>query len=148
MKVLKVAKLHKDAILPKRADALSSGLDLYTHFDVTIPAGKRVLVDTGIAIELEPGYEAQVRPKSGLALKHGISVVNTPGTIDCGFKNSLGVILINTDTENAKEFKAGDKIAQLVVQEVCLPEVVEVETVYEGIETERGFGGFGSTGAR
>ena len=144
--MLKVKKLHENAILPTRSHATDSGLDLYCLEDIVLWPGDRTLVKTGIAIELEPGFEAQVRSKSGLALKSGIMVLNSPGTVDCGYKNEIGVILFNTN-KGSEVFKlsAGSKIAQLVIARVELPEVVEVDEIYpEG--TDRDMGGFGSTG--
>lgn len=144
--MLKVKKLHKNAILPTRSHATDSGLDLYCLEDIVLWPGDRMLVKTGIAIELEPGFEAQVRSKSGLALKSGIMVLNSPGTVDCGYKNEIGVILFNTN-KGSEVFKlsAGSKIAQLVIARVELPEVVEVDEIYpEG--SDRDIGGFGSTG--
>lgn len=150
MEKLKVKRLDPNAKLPTRAHATDSGLDLYCLEDIVIWPGQRQLVRTGIAVELEPGYEAQVRSKSGLALKSGIMVLNSPGTVDCGYKNEIGVILFNTCSANGSDiFKlsAGSKIAQLVIQKVELPVVEEVDEIYiEG--TDRDMGGFGSTGLK
>lgn len=145
MKVLEVKKLREDAILPQRAHTTDSGLDLFAAEDVIIWYGEQKLIPTGISIELEPGYEAQVRSKSGLALKEGLFVLNSPGTVDYGYQGEVGVILFNTSRTKVAQIKKGQKIAQLVVQKVELPEVVEVSEVYdEG--SDRGDGGFGSTG--
>lgn len=145
MKVLKVKKLREDAILPQRAHATDSGLDLFAAEDVVIWYKEHKLIPTGIAIELEPGYEAQVRSKSGLALKQGAFVLNSPGTVDHGYQGEVGVILFNTSGTEVVKIKKGQKIAQLVIQKVELPEVIEVDEIYnEG--TDRGDGGFGSTG--
>lgn len=144
MKQLKVKRLTEDAILPEKAHLTDSGFDLFSTEEVTLWAGDRLLIHTGIAIELEPGYEAQVRSKSGLALKEGLMVLNSPGTVDCGYKNEVGVILFNGSKHNYK-IKKGQKIAQLVIQKVELPEIIEVDEIYpEG--TDRDMGGFGSTG--
>jgi dUTP pyrophosphatase len=110
---------------------------------VTIEPGQRVLVPTGISIALPKGYVALVHPRSGLAIKHGISLVNTPGTVDAAYRGELACILINLDTENAVSFKKGDRIAQLVIQEVEEAEFIEVESLPG---SDRGAGGFGSTG--
>jgi len=142
--VLKVKKLNPAAILPSYAREGDAGLDLFAVKGMAIEPGKSALVPTGIAIELPPGTEAQVRPRSGLALKHGISVLNTPGTVDEGYRGEVGVILINHGP-NAFAVEQGMKIAQMVVS----PRIqVRVEEVPELSSTERGSGGFGSTGHR
>lgn len=140
--VTKVKKLRKDAILPKYASSGDSGADLFTPEAVVIGAGERKLVKTGIAIALPEGYEAQVRSKSGLALKAGLMVLNSPGTVDEKYRGEVGVIIFNTD-ENDYEFNAGDKIAQLVISPISQSHFIEVD---ELDETDRGQGGFGSTG--
>lgn len=140
--VTKVKKLRKDAILPKYASSGDSGADLFTPEAVVIRAGERKLVKTGIAIALPEGYEAQVRSKSGLALKAGLMVLNSPGTVDEKYRGEVGVIIFNTD-ENDYEFNAGDKIAQLVISPISQSHFIEVD---ELDETDRGQGGFGSTG--
>lgn len=135
-------RIHPDATLPAYAHASDAGMDVRSVEDLTIPAGRRALVHTGLVMELPLGYEAQVRPRSGLALKHGITVLNTPGTIDAGYRGEVGVILANFgDADFA--VKKGDKIAQIVIAPVTQPEIVEVADVNE---TDRGAGGFGSTG--
>ncbi|HXD73982.1 MAG TPA: dUTP diphosphatase [Vicinamibacterales bacterium] len=139
---LKVRKLNPSAILPSYAREGDAGLDLFAVKAMVIEPGKSALVPTGIAIELPSGTEAQVRPRSGLALKHGISVLNTPGTIDEGYRGEVGVILINHGA-NAFAVEAGMKIAQMVVS----PRIqVTVEEVAELSDTQRGSSGFGSTG--
>jgi dUTP pyrophosphatase len=139
---LKVKKLHAAAMLPSYARDGDAGLDLCAVKGLVIEPGKSALVPTGIAIELPPGTEAQVRPRSGLALKHGISVLNTPGTVDEGYRGEVGVILIN---HGARAFtvEPGMKIAQMVVSPRIQVAVVEVP---ELSDTARGSGGFGSTG--
>ena len=135
-------RIHPDATLPAYAHASDAGMDVRSVEDLTIPVGGRALVHTGLVMELPLGYEAQVRPRSGLALKHGITVLNTPGTIDAGYRGEVGVILANFgDADFA--VKKGDKIAQIVIAPVTQPEIVEVADVNE---TDRGAGGFGSTG--
>ncbi|GAA0085675.1 dUTP diphosphatase [Clostridium sp. CTA-7] len=141
---LKVQKIHSEAIIPNYAHKGDAGLDLYSVEEVKINPSETALIKTGIKIELPPQTEAQVRPRSGLALKNGITVLNTPGTIDEGYRGEIGVILIN----NGKEMfvvEKGMKIAQMVVKPVWYVEVDEVE---ELSETERAEGGFGSTGKR
>jgi len=139
---LKVKKLNPDATLPSYAREGDAGLDLFAVKAVVIQAGTSTLVPTGIAIELPSGTEAQVRPRSGLALKHAITVLNTPGTVDEGYRGEVGVILINHGT-TAFHVTPGMKIAQMVVSPRIQVAVVEVA---ELSDTQRGAGGFGSTG--
>jgi len=139
---VKFKKLHPEASLPTRGTAQSAGMDLRSNIAVTIYPGEAELVKTGIAMSLPPGFEGQVRPRSGLALRHRITVLNSPGTIDSDFRGEVGVILINHG-DTPFGVLPGDRIAQLVIAEVCDPFVVEVDTLDE---TERGTGGFGSTG--
>jgi dUTP pyrophosphatase len=148
---LKVKKLFPDAQLPVRANQTDSGLDVFVHHfedfnphaDKFLLLNDRILVATGLSIAIEPGYEVQVRPRSGNALKKGLTVLNSPGTIDSSFRGAVNVIIINLSAEQQK-ICVGDKIAQLVIAPVCLSEVVEVENLDE---TDRGQSGFGSTGA-
>jgi dUTP pyrophosphatase len=142
MYTLKVRKLSAGARLPSRAHAADAGLDLFSAEAVALQPGEVKLVRTGIAIELPPNTEAQVRPRSGLALKHQITVLNTPGTIDEGYRGEIGVILINHGRA-AFDVAIGAKIAQLVVKPT-LPVVVEEVDALSS--TDRGSGGFGSTG--
>ncbi len=139
---LKVKRLSPTATLPRRAHPGDAGLDLYAAVDLDIPPGETRLVGTAIAIELPRGTEAQVRPRSGLALKHSVTVLNTPGTIDEGYRGEVGVILINHGREPFTVHQ-GMKVAQLVVQPTL---AVEVEETTQLGDTERGAGGFGSTG--
>lgn len=139
---LKVKKLNDDAILPQYAHPGDAGLDLFSSQRVEIGPGSYALVKTGISIELPANTEAQVRPRSGLALKHGISVLNTPGTIDEGYRGEVGVILVNHGREKFIVEK-GSKIAQMVINPVLR---VEVKEVMDLSDTKRGSGGFGSTG--
>ena len=140
---LKFKRIHPDATLPAYAHPSDAGMDVRSVDELVIPPGKRALVHTGLVMLLPPLYEAQVRPRSGLALKSGVTVLNTPGTIDAGYRGEVGVILINLGEEPFAVHK-GDKIAQLVIAPVTQPIVEETELVDE---TDRGAGGFGSTGA-
>ena len=135
-------RIHPDAVLPAYAHPSDAGMDLRSVADVVIPRGGRALVPTGLVILLPPLYEAQVRPRSGLALKHGVTVLNSPGTIDAGYRGEICVILANFG-EADFAVKRGDKIAQLVIAPVTQPQVVETDVVDA---TDRGTGGFGSTG--
>jgi dUTP pyrophosphatase len=129
--------------LPRRAHDGDAGVDLCTTTDVTIEPGRRVLVGTGIAIALPIGTVGLIHPRSGLAAKTGLSVVNTPGTIDAGYRGEIKVCLVNHDLETPIELRRGDRIAQLVVQRVELVDFVEVDSLDE---TVRGAGGYGSSG--
>ncbi|KAF0135127.1 MAG: dUTP pyrophosphatase [Candidatus Saganbacteria bacterium] len=136
---------HSENIpLPKYMSAHAAGMDLYAAVDpeMIIKAGEWKLVPTGISIALPDGYEAQVRPRSGLALKQGISVLNTPGTIDADYRGEVGVILMNHGKQDLV-IKRGDRIAQMIINEVVR---IEFEEVGELSETTRGAGGFGHTG--
>ena len=135
--------LDPDAVPPQYARPGDAGADLVSTIDVTIPPrGGRVMVPTGVAIALPDGYVGLVHPRSGLAAKHGITTLNSPGTIDSGYRGQVHVVLVNTDPETEFEVKRGDRIAQLVVQRF---ETAEWEVVEELDETERGSGGFGHT---
>ena len=122
----------------------ASGMDLYAAIDApkALDSGEIFCVPTGLAMEIESGFEAQVRPRSGLAIKFGISIVNAPGTIDCDYRGEVGVILINLG-KNPFVIERGMRIAQLVIQPVCK---AEVEVINDLTETSRGTGGFGHTG--
>jgi dUTP pyrophosphatase len=139
---IKVKKLHSSAILPKYEHFDDSGLDLVSIIEKELLAGESALIPTGIAIALPPNTEAQIRPRSGLALNHQITVLNTPGTVDEGYRGEIGVILIN---HGQKSFKItqGMRIAQMVICPIIRVKVKEVEVLSE---TTRGEGGFGSTG--
>ena len=138
-----IKRLDESVPLPSYAKAGDAGADLATRIDFTIQPGERMLVPTGISIALPNGYVALVHPRSGLAIKHGISMVNTPGTIDAGYRGELQVILINHDLAQSVSFKKGDRIAQLVIQKVEHADFVEVENLPG---SERSVDGFGSTG--
>lgn len=129
--------------IPAYAHPGDAGADITASESVTLQPGERALVKTGVSIALPDGFVAYVMPRSGLALKHGIALVNSPGTIDAGYRGEIGVILLNTDPTTAFEVNPGDRIAQLVIQPVVRAEFVPVE---ELPGTNRGAGGFGSTG--
>ncbi|MEY2516835.1 MAG: dUTP pyrophosphatase [bacterium] len=140
---LRVMRLDPAARLPVRAHDDDAGYDLHALQAAQIEPGARAKVRTGIAIELAPGHAGLVLPRSGLAARHGIALVNAPGLIDAGYRGELQVLLLNTDLDAAFEIAAGDRIAQLVVVAVAAPEIVEVDTL---AATLRGEGGFGSSG--
>ncbi len=141
--VLLVRRLREEANLPAYAHPGDAGMDLCAVDPIVIEPGTSALVPTGIAVALPPGMEAQVRPRSGLALRHGVTVLNTPGTIDEGSRGEVGVILINHGRERF-QVDAGMRIAQLVVQRVQRVRIQEAESLDA---TRRGEGGFGSTGS-
>ena len=128
---------------PTYAHPGDAGADLRTTEDFELHPGERRVVGTGIAIALPAGYAAFVHPRSGLAARHGISIVNTPGTVDAGYRGEIKICLVNTDRESAVRFSRGDRIAQLVVQPVSTARFVPVAALDE---TARGIGGYGSTG--
>lgn len=139
-----VLRLDPDLPLPSYARAGDAGADLVAREDTVIePGGGRALVPTGIALALPEGYAGFVQPRSGLALKHGVTCLNTPGLIDAGYRDEIGVILVNTDPRQPYKVHRGDRIAQLVVQRV---EEASFEPVDELPESERGLGGFGHSG--
>ncbi|MBS1830062.1 MAG: dUTP diphosphatase [Acidobacteria bacterium] len=140
---LKIRKLRPEAVLPSYAHGPEedAGMDLRSCADLTIAPGATVLVPTGLALEIPPGYEAQVRPRSGLALKHSITMPNAPGTIDPGYRGELGVILHNLGRQSF-EVHAGDRIAQMIVARYERVEWEESELQ----DSTRGEGGFGSSG--
>jgi dUTP pyrophosphatase len=140
---LRVRRLDPRAVLPTRAYAGDAGLDLYALESVSLGPGGRAAVPTGVAVEIPAGHAGLVLPRSGLAARHGIALVNAPGLIDSGYRGEVRVLLLNTDRAAAYEVRAGDRIAQLLVVRYETPEVVEVE---ELAESERGAGGFGSSG--
>ncbi|MFQ5637132.1 MAG: dUTP diphosphatase [bacterium] len=140
--IVKIKKLTADAHIPQYAHFGDSGADLYSTIDFTLQPMQREAIPTGLAAEVPEGFEMQVRPKSGLAINGGLTVLNTPGTIDFGYRGEIKVILINLSSE-PYEIKKGQKIAQLVVAPVAYARFDEVA---ELSETKRGAGGFGSTG--
>lgn len=136
-------RLDPELPVPKRAHRGDAGVDLHSAEDLTIAPGERALVKTGIALALPLGTVGLIHPRSGLAAKHGITIVNAPGTVDADYRGELMVCLLNTDKDTPFEITRGMRIAQLVVQRVELPDFVEVD---ELDETVRGAGGYGSTG--
>jgi dUTP pyrophosphatase len=142
IELLRVGARGEPIPLPAYATPGSAGLDLRADVDVALQPGERKLVPTGLSIALPPGYEGQVRPRSGLALKQGLTCLNSPGTIDSDYRGEVGVILVNHGQEAVKLVR-GDRIAQLVVARVEQAEVVVVEALST---TARGEGGFGHTG--
>jgi dUTP pyrophosphatase len=138
-----ITRLDPELPLPRYAKGGDAGADIVSRIDITLAPGERALVPTGIAIALPDGYVALVHPRSGLAIKHGVTMVNAPGTVDAGYRGELQIILINHDKTESVSFKRGDRIAQLVIQKVERAEFVEVQ---ELPGSGRGMGGFGSTG--
>ena len=141
---LKIKKLNELAQIPAYQTEEAAGFDLHSIEEVEIAPMQRILVGTGISFEIPKGYEIQIRPRSGLAYKLGISVLNTPGTIDSDYRGEIKVLLINLSSESVK-LKCGERIAQAVVKEVCQASFVEVDDLNE---TKRGESGFGSTGRK
>lgn len=141
---LAVRRLDPAAKLPTRAHDDDAGYDLHALEPATLQPGQRLLVRTGIAIELPLRHAGLILPRSGLAARHGIALVNAPGLIDFGYRGELQVLLLNTDRETDFELAAGDRIAQLVVIPVAAPDIIEVDAL---AASKRGESGFGSTGA-
>jgi dUTP pyrophosphatase len=144
MTELPIRRLHPDAVLPERAYAGDAGLDLSACERVELRPGERALVGTGLAVAIPDGHAGFVQPRSGLASRHGITIVNTPGLVDSGYRGELRVVLLNTDREHTFVVEPGMRIAQLVVLPVAEPEPVEVD---ELPASERGVRGFGSSTA-
>jgi dUTP pyrophosphatase len=142
---LRVTRLRDDAMLPARAREGDAGLDLTSCEAATLDPGARAAVGTGIAVEIPEGHAGLVVPRSGLALRHGLSVVNAPGVIDAGYRGEVRVILLNTDLEHVFRIEPGMRIAQLLVVPAIAVDVVESGAL---TATERGEGGFGSSGLR
>ena len=147
MQTVKVKIINKSKnVLPKYTTIGSAGMDIRANIEapVAIPPMNRRLIPTGLYIQLPLGYEAQVRPRSGLALKQGLTVLNTPGTIDADYRGEIGVILINLSNE-VQSINPGDRIAQIVIAKHEIAELIETDTLEE---TERGEGGFGHSGVK
>lgn len=141
--IVQIQRLDKGLPLPDYARPGDAGMDVYSTIDCTIAPGERAVVPIGIAIALPEGFVCFAHPRSGLAAKNGISIVNAPGTIDSGYRGEIKIILINTDKNESFEIKRGDRIAQLVFQKFESARFFEVEVLPE---SQRGAGGFGSTG--
>lgn len=141
---VKVKKLHPQAIIPAYMTEHAAGMDLCTVIEspVVLQPGERTLLPTGLAMEIPPGFEGQVRPRSGLALKKGVSLVNSPGTIDADYRGEIGIIIINHGAEPV-EFLPGDRIAQLIIAPVTQAVMLEAEDLQD---SDRSAGGFGHTG--
>lgn len=139
-----VVRLDSDLPLPGYAHPGDAGADLVARIEVLLePNGGRAMVPTGIALAIPVGYAGFVQPRSGLALRHGVTCLNTPGLIDSGYRDELAVLLVNTDPEVPYRVRRGDRIAQLVIQRVAAADFVEVDLLDD---STRGLGGFGSTG--
>jgi dUTP pyrophosphatase len=138
-----IKRIDSGVPLPMYAKGGDAGADIVSAIDVTLEPGERALVPTGISIALPDGYVALVHPRSGLAIKHGVTMVNAPGTVDAGYRGELKLILINHDKYESVSFKRGDRVAQLVIQRVERAEFIEVQ---ELPGSGRGTDGFGSTG--
>lgn len=144
MKELRFKRVSPDASLPQRANEGDAGLDLCAAEEAHIGPGERWKVGTGLAVEIPEGHAGLVLPRSGLAARHGISLVNAPGLIDSGYRGEVAVLLLNNDPAEIFRVAPGDRIAQLVIVPIATPDPIEVD---ELSETERGAGGFGSSGA-
>ena len=142
---LLIQQLDPELPLPRFAKPGDAGADLYARIDLILAPGERALMPTGIAIALPPGFAAFIHPRSGLAVRDGLSMVNAPGTIDASYRGEVQVILVNMDTKNSISIKRGDRVAQLVIQRVENVQIVPVDALPG---TERGAGGFGSTGKK
>jgi dUTP pyrophosphatase len=140
---LRVRRLDERAVLPQRAYPGDAGLDLHALDDAVLEPGERCTIRTGIAVEIPDGQAGLVLPRSGLAARHGLALVNAPGLIDAGYRGEIQVLLLNTDRSTPVTISAGDRIAQLVLIRVETPEVVEADVL---ALSERGTGGFGSSG--
>ncbi|WP_237572441.1 dUTP diphosphatase [Mycolicibacterium lacusdiani] len=145
---LPVVRLDRELPMPARAHDGDAGVDLYSAVDVLLPPGERALVATGVAVAIPHGMVGLIHPRSGLASRVGLSIVNSPGTVDAGYRGEIKVALINLDPSQPIAIKRGDRIAQLLVQRVELPELVEVASFEEAglAHTTRGAGGHGSSG--
>jgi dUTP diphosphatase len=142
---LRIKLLDDELPMPRYQHEGDAGLDLPSRVDLVIEPGERAMVPTGIAVAIPRGYAGFVLPRSGLASRHGIALVNSPGLVDAGYRGEMSIVMINTDEREAFHIKRGDRIAQLVIQRV---EEVSIIRVDELDETLRGAGGFGSTGNR
>ncbi|WP_246210026.1 dUTP diphosphatase [Nocardioides piscis] len=140
---VQIVRLDPDLPLPAYAHPGDAGADLHSSVDVTLAPGERALVPTGVALALPDGFVALIHPRSGLAVRHGLSIVNTPGTVDAGYRGEIKVLLVNHDRQAPVSLSRGDRIAQLVIQRFERARFVEVATLPD---SARGDGGYGSTG--
>ncbi|WP_035780021.1 dUTP diphosphatase [Arthrobacter sp. H14] len=140
---IELKQLDPDLEIPSYAHPGDAGADLRTRVDVHLGPGERVLVPTGVAVALPVGYVALIHPRSGIATKHGLTIVNAPGTVDAGYRGEISVTLLNTDRAEPISLRRGDRIAQMVIQRV---EQARFQVVEELPDSLRGAGGFGSTG--
>ncbi|WP_328827959.1 dUTP diphosphatase [Nocardioides acrostichi] len=140
---VEIVRLDPDLPPPAYAHPGDAGADLVAAVDVRLEPGERALVPTGLALALPRGYVGLIHPRSGLAARHGVSIVNTPGTVDAGYRGEVKVLLVNLDPREPVELRRGDRVAQLVVQRVEQVRFVEVEVLPD---SDRGVGGYGSTG--
>jgi dUTP pyrophosphatase len=140
---LRIRRLDPRAVIPSRAYTDDAGLDLHAAHELVLGPGERGSVGTGISVEIPPGHAGLVLPRSGLAQRHGIALVNAPGLIDSGYRGELRVLLLNTDARETFSVSVGDRVAQLLLTRIETPAVVEVD---ELTRSERGAGGFGSSG--
>ncbi|GAB2626564.1 dUTP diphosphatase [Nocardioides ginkgobilobae] len=138
-----VVRLDRELPLPSYAHPGDAGADLFTTVDLVLAPGERALVPTGVALAIPEGYVGLVHPRSGLAARHGLSIVNTPGTVDAGYRGEVKVLLVNLDPREPVELRRGDRVAQLVLQRVERAGFVEVDALPD---SSRGAGGYGSTG--
>ena len=138
-----VVRLDRELPLPSYAHPGDAGADLFTTVDLVLAPGERALVPTGVALAIPEGYVGLVHPRSGLAARHGLSIVNTPGTVDAGYRGEVKVLLVNLDPSEPVELRRGDRVAQLVLQRVERAGFVEVDALPD---SSRGAGGYGSTG--
>ena len=139
---MRIKRVHEKSILPRYSHPGDAGMDLFSVEDKVIKPGERTIVGTGLQVEVPEGFELQLRPRSGLAIKKGITLVNTPGTVDAGYRGEIGLIMINHSKEDF-EIKQGDRIAQAVLTRF---ETAEMEETQELSDSSRGVSGFGSTG--
>jgi dUTP pyrophosphatase len=140
---IQIKLLDEDLPMPRYQHEGDAGLDLPSRVDYVLEAGERAMIPTGIAVAIPRGYAGFVLPRSGLASRHGIALVNSPGLVDSGYRGEMAIIMINTDKREAFHIKRGDRIAQLVIQKVVEATTIQVS---ELDDTSRGSGGFGSTG--
>jgi dUTP pyrophosphatase len=146
--VVQTRRLDPSLPMPSYAHPGDAGADLVSRVDVTLAPGQRVLVPTGLAIALPEGYAAFTHPRSGLAARHGITIVNAPGTVDAGYRGEILVNLVNLDPQEPFEVRRGDRIAQLVVQRVAEVDFVDVDSLPESSRGETGHGASGGVGPR